>query len=813
MRDQEKGATDTNSLGTDQACAKMWSVYVSQAEKYDNALVAGWRADMKGILIFVRTVHPIFHLITVPQAGLFSASLTAFIIESYQTLTPDTAVVILAQISLHLNASTAPPLEFTPTTSALVCNGLWFTSLGLSLACAVIATLVEQWARDYLNKSDMRPAPIERARICSYLYSGLKHFRMHAVVDLIPLLLHMSLLLFFAGLVAFLHPINRAMMVVAACLLVIVTFVYAALTVMPLLFANCPCRTPLSGVLWRVGQICLLLPSTLRNATHPKVNHSMEEVMMRRATVNSVWRDKRALCWTLKSLTAEHELEPFVEAIPQVIWSWKPFMRRRDHDPLLQTLINDPGVQLASRIAALLLSCESGLLERNTREHRTVLCLKALLAFALAAEVGPHRSLAFPFEISTFEYLEKNDYGPAQPYLPALRACGAWSVFCSLFESAETLVSTANTDTQLDFILPNLQMVVYLQSRYLRARGVQGRPELDELMSQIVTHGSGRFRMYGDNQLCAPLQRLIDSKLAVQLDIFCGFLLDSARRDHEPYNFKESVEILRPRRVMDPDALPSNLIFTFQTIVDNLKNDPVVNHVDRAAGLCLPLFDCIPDNTETEQRATDALIVYLNGRNLSDAVLRVLRDCNVALVWSRVTRRLHRRDQPDDVLTAVWRLCDLFLDLRFSAQLSTIPLQSFIDAASTLPAVSQYTASADALLRTVALHAAETIHIPAISHGSSSIREHSLAQLKALRTTLPLLTSTGELDIDQLRSRINKVRLALLTEFMDACPPPIRLYNVARSRGHSLRPSSPARPVLRKPPDPGAERTHPPDCA
>jgi hypothetical protein len=34
----------------------MWSVYVSQAERYDKALVAGWRADMKGILIFVRVV-------------------------------------------------------------------------------------------------------------------------------------------------------------------------------------------------------------------------------------------------------------------------------------------------------------------------------------------------------------------------------------------------------------------------------------------------------------------------------------------------------------------------------------------------------------------------------------------------------------------------------------------------------------------------------------------------------------------------------------------------------------------------------------
>ncbi|KAF8151936.1 hypothetical protein K438DRAFT_1529683, partial [Mycena galopus ATCC 62051] len=123
---------------------------ISQAENYDKSLVAGWRADMKGILIF---------------AGLFSGTLTAFIIESYPTLTPDpgnTAVLILAQISRQLNASTntdtisTASLVFVPPTSALICNGLWFTSLGLSLACAVIATLVEQWSRDYLNNSNMR---------------------------------------------------------------------------------------------------------------------------------------------------------------------------------------------------------------------------------------------------------------------------------------------------------------------------------------------------------------------------------------------------------------------------------------------------------------------------------------------------------------------------------------------------------------------------------------------------------------------------------------------------------------------------------
>ncbi|KAJ7466338.1 hypothetical protein FB451DRAFT_1260690 [Mycena latifolia] len=51
----------------DGASAPLRSVYISEAEKYDKSLVETWRADMEGMLIF---------------AGLFSASLTAFLIES-----------------------------------------------------------------------------------------------------------------------------------------------------------------------------------------------------------------------------------------------------------------------------------------------------------------------------------------------------------------------------------------------------------------------------------------------------------------------------------------------------------------------------------------------------------------------------------------------------------------------------------------------------------------------------------------------------------------------------------------------------------
>ncbi|KAJ7643476.1 hypothetical protein DFH06DRAFT_1301352 [Mycena polygramma] len=321
-RDPEKPPVDHDKDDPthDAAAAPMWAVYVSEAEKYDRSLVESWRSDMEGMLIF---------------AGLFSASLTAFLTESYKTLVPDSGdstASILAQISLQLSASAngttyhvPPPMPFTPTTSSLICNVLWFPSLGLSLTCALIATLLEQWARDFLHRADMRSAPVTRARVFSFLYYGLKRFRMHTVVEIIPLLLHASLLLFFAGLVAFLVPVNIVITVVVAAILLTITADYSLLTLLPLLQLDCPCRTPLSSGFWQLRQN---LRSTLNRwrsrAPAGDEDNSMVESVFCKAMESSderSIRDRDALAWTVKSLADDNELEPFIEAIPPIIWA------------------------------------------------------------------------------------------------------------------------------------------------------------------------------------------------------------------------------------------------------------------------------------------------------------------------------------------------------------------------------------------------------------------------------------------------------------------------------------------------------------
>ena len=132
------------------------------------------------------------------QTGLFSATVAAFLIEGYIQLQPsssDTAT-LLAQISQQFAALSAgssvsipsglPGQDFQPSTSAVCVNILWFINLVLSLTCALLAALTQQWARRYLQTSQRWYAPYNRARIRAFFAGGVERFGLPIVVEALP---------------------------------------------------------------------------------------------------------------------------------------------------------------------------------------------------------------------------------------------------------------------------------------------------------------------------------------------------------------------------------------------------------------------------------------------------------------------------------------------------------------------------------------------------------------------------------------------------------------------------------------------------
>ncbi|KAJ7779463.1 hypothetical protein DFH07DRAFT_1030268 [Mycena maculata] len=244
--------------------AKLWTTFPRQRNTTKHWWQPARRGDIDGLLIF----RAIRRSTSGPDSG-------------------DTSEFLLAQILRQLAATAngtslpiTPHAPFSPVASSLICNTLWFIS--------------QQWARDFLHRMEICSAPLVRGRVFSYLYYGLtERYNMHMVVDLIPLLLHASLFFFFAGLVAFLIPVNTVIMALTAGILAIVTAVYCCLTILPLFHLDCPYRTPLSRALWRIIQAATtILRSDATGAASLRMRTPLES-MFGKATEYSEERAQR----------------------------------------------------------------------------------------------------------------------------------------------------------------------------------------------------------------------------------------------------------------------------------------------------------------------------------------------------------------------------------------------------------------------------------------------------------------------------------------------------------------------------------------
>ncbi|KAJ7572593.1 hypothetical protein C8J56DRAFT_841840, partial [Mycena floridula] len=236
----------------------VFTSYMREAKVYDEAMVARWKVAMDGILLF---------------AALFSAVVTAFIIESYKLLSPDPAaltLLILYQISQQLAngsqtvASLPNPSQvpFSPSVLAVLTNIFWFISLALSLTCALAATLIQQWASEYIHAIERRQVPEMRGRIRAFLFEGVESSRVSAIVEGTPALLHASLFSFLIGLVFFLRPINSAITYLMSGLLIACGTAYFYATIAPLISIASPIRTPLTTFIFQFP----FLRNTLRIA-------------------------------------------------------------------------------------------------------------------------------------------------------------------------------------------------------------------------------------------------------------------------------------------------------------------------------------------------------------------------------------------------------------------------------------------------------------------------------------------------------------------------------------------------------------------
>ncbi|KAH9057219.1 hypothetical protein EDB87DRAFT_1833244 [Lactarius vividus] len=371
----------------------MFSMYLERAAEEDKKMAEGWKADADGILFFT---------------GLFSAAvatLISFSIQDIQRNPQDTSVFYLANIyqlmadpnRSNISLPLSPP-TFSPPTSALWVNALWFLSLVISLTCALLATLLQQWARRYIRVTQPHYGPPKKARIRAFFAEGVERRHVQLVVEALPTLLHLSLFFFFAGLVVYLCNVNLLIFHVVLSWVIVGIAGYGWFTLMPIFRHNSPFYTPLSLPAWlivngvpfiifRFLRWYTLSPDTgLHSRQSPTFNRFsgleewfyklLSQGMLKTAEETarnlSSEIDTRAFMWTFDSLDEDDELERFFANLPG-------FRSSKVVGDPLPGLTPKQKLKLFEELFGLLgRSFSSDLLPESDKHRRAIVCARAI---------------------------------------------------------------------------------------------------------------------------------------------------------------------------------------------------------------------------------------------------------------------------------------------------------------------------------------------------------------------------------------------------------------------------------------------------
>ncbi|KAJ7922216.1 hypothetical protein B0H13DRAFT_2655768 [Mycena leptocephala] len=193
-----------------------WNSYMKLADDYDKEFQQKYSTDLDTALIF---------------SGLFSAVSSAFIIEIEPQLAANYRLIIV------------------------VVQSMLYISLFTTLLAALLTVLGKQWIMYYLasgSRGTIEERGLERQR----KLDGLVKWKFDAVLQMFPLLLQLSLLLFASSLSVYLWTINHAIAIIVMVLTGFGLGSYLFLLVSAMRFPDCPFQSPLAPFLIQVFSPC-----------------------------------------------------------------------------------------------------------------------------------------------------------------------------------------------------------------------------------------------------------------------------------------------------------------------------------------------------------------------------------------------------------------------------------------------------------------------------------------------------------------------------------------------------------------------------
>ncbi|KAE9403552.1 hypothetical protein BT96DRAFT_773362, partial [Gymnopus androsaceus JB14] len=219
-----------------------WTQCGNEARKNIDRYIQSWKTEMDTLLVF---------------GSLFSAIVTAFVIESYTWLqadSTDNTVLLLLQISAQLanqSQEMAQLPSYAPTASQVAINICWFASLILSLTAILLAIMIKQWLSEYSwptgTISARQTMAMRQIRVDS-----LYDWHLSTIVDWLPLLMISSLFLFFGGVATLLFTMNIVVASVAAGFISLSLIIFLITSVLPTFAPECSYRSVQSFIFFLI---------------------------------------------------------------------------------------------------------------------------------------------------------------------------------------------------------------------------------------------------------------------------------------------------------------------------------------------------------------------------------------------------------------------------------------------------------------------------------------------------------------------------------------------------------------------------------
>ncbi|KAF8260513.1 hypothetical protein EI94DRAFT_900289 [Lactarius quietus] len=239
----------------------------------------------------------------------------------------------------------------------------------------------------------------KRARIRAFFAEGVEKSYLPLVVEALPTLLHLSLFLFFAGLVVFLWNVDLTIYKMVLSWIGVFSALYGCATVIPLFRGDSPYYTPLTPLARVIALVALSAYIVLRALFMILVNccfcDSCLGVLWGIAisTIHRSWLGQvlkrmlktpeevalespseivtRAFMWTFDSLDEDHELDRFFSNLPG-------FRTSKVVDDPLPTLTEMKKEKLFGTLLRFLdLTFSSDLLPKDVKIQRAIMCAKA----------------------------------------------------------------------------------------------------------------------------------------------------------------------------------------------------------------------------------------------------------------------------------------------------------------------------------------------------------------------------------------------------------------------------------------------------